>query len=95
MTSIGFVKRGRHIGVREFRENLSKVIKGDTTYFVTEHGKPVRAVLSYKVLLELLEAVEELRDRALIREIALGRKEYQEGGWVPAGRLKKMLREDG
>jgi len=92
MTVMGFVKDGQHIGVRELRENLAKVMKSPRTYFVTDHGKPVRAVLSYPVLLELLEMLEELKDRDLIRDVAQGREEYRSGGWVPANQLKKKLK---
>ncbi|OGX12647.1 MAG: hypothetical protein A2351_02205 [Omnitrophica bacterium RIFOXYB12_FULL_50_7] len=92
MSIVGFVKEGQHIGVREFRENLAQVLKSSRTYFVTDHGKPVRAVLSYPVLLELLEMLEEFKDRNMIREVAQGREEYRVGGWVPASRLKKSLK---
>jgi hypothetical protein len=92
MTVMGFVRDGRHIGVRELRENLARVLRSPQTYFVTDHGKPVRAVLSYPVLLELLEMIEELKDKNLIREVSQGREEYQKGGWVPADRLKKSLK---
>ena len=34
---------------------------------------------------------KELKDKNLIQEVAQGRKEYQEGGWVPASRLKNKL----
>ena len=50
MTMMGLVREGRYIGVRELRENLAQVLKSPRTYFVTDHGKPVRAVLSYPVL---------------------------------------------
>ncbi|MBI4711178.1 MAG: hypothetical protein HY767_01770 [Candidatus Omnitrophica bacterium] len=92
MTVMGLVRGGMHIGVRELRENLAQVLKSPRTYFVTDHGKPVRAVLSYPVLLELLEMLEELKDKNLIREVSQGRDEYQRGGWVPASRLKKSLK---
>lgn len=92
MTPIALVRDGEHIGVRELRENLAKVLKSRKTYFVTEHGKPVRAVLPYEAFLELLEILEELRDKALIREVGEGRKEYREGGWIPGARLRKSLR---
>ena len=92
MSLMGFVREGQHIGVRELRKNLAEVLKSPRTYFVTDHGKPVRAVLSYPVLLELLEMLEEFKDRNLIREVAQGREEYRAGGWVPASRLKKTLK---
>ncbi|OGW82729.1 MAG: hypothetical protein A2Z83_07935 [Omnitrophica bacterium GWA2_52_8] len=73
------------------RTNLAKVLKSRQAYFVTDHGKPVKAMIPYEVLLELLEMLEELKDKNLIQEVAQGRKEYQEGGWVPASRLKNKL----
>ena len=91
MTAIGFVKGGKYVGVRELRTNLAKVLKSRQAYFVTDHGKPVKAMIPYEVLLELLEIMEELKDKTLVQEVAQSRKEYQQGGWVPASRLKKKL----
>ena len=91
MTAIGLVKEGKYVGVRELRGNLSKMLKSRHAYFVTDHGKPVKAMIPYAVLLEILEILEELKDKALIQEVAQGRKEYAAGGWVPASRLKKKL----
>ena len=91
MTAIGFVKEVKFVGARELRTNLAKVLKSRQAYFVTDHGKPVKAMIPYEVLLELLEIVEELKDKALLQEVAQGRREYQEGGWVPASRLKNKL----
>ena len=91
MTAIGFVKEGKYVGVRELRGNLSRMLKSRQSYFVTDHGKPVKAMIPYGILLELLEILEELKDKNLIQEIAQGRKEYREGGWVPASRLKNKL----
>jgi len=92
MTPIGLVREGEHIGVRELRENLSHVLKSRKTYFVTDHGKPVRAVLPYEVFLELLEVLEELKDKKLMQNVAQGREEYQKGGWVPRDRPRKSFR---
>lgn len=91
MTAIGFVREGKYVGVRELRTNLAKVLKSRQAYFVTDHGKPVKAMVPYEVLLELLELLEELKDKTLLHEVAQGRKEYQEGGWIPASRLRKQL----
>ena len=91
MTAIGFVKQGKYVGARELRANLAKALKSRQAYFVTDHGKPVKAIIPYEVLLELLEMLEELKDKNLIQEVAQGRKEYQEGGWVPTSRLKSKL----
>ena len=93
MGVMGFVKDGEHIGVRELRENLARVVKSPKTYFVTDHGKPVRAVVDYGVLLELLDIIEELKDKSLVRDVAQGREEYGKGGFVPVARLKKALKK--
>lgn len=90
---MSLVREGEHIGVRELRENLAKVLKDRKTYFVTDHGKPSKAVLPYEVFLELLEMLEELRDKSLLRDVAQGRKEYKQGGWVPSVRLRKSLHD--
>lgn len=92
MTTAGMLKEGKHIGVRKLRENLSRVLASPKPYFVTDHGKPVSAVLPYEVFLELLEVLEELKDKTLIQEIAQGRKESREGGWVPLSRLRRSLK---
>ena len=91
MTAIGFVKEGKYLGTRELRTNLAKILKSRQAYFVTDHGKPVKAMIPYEVLLELLEILEELKDKALIQEVTQGRKEYAAGGWIPATRLKNKL----
>lgn len=91
MTAIGFVRDGKYVGARELRTNLAKVLKSRQAYFVTDHGKPVKAMIPYETLLELLEIVEELRDKTLIHEVAQGRQEYEKGGWVPAAKLKNKL----
>lgn len=89
--AIRFVREGKYVGVRELRGNLSKMLKSRQAYFVMDHGKPVKAMVPYDVLLELLELLEELKDKTLLQEVAQGRKEYQEGGWLPASRLRKQL----
>lgn len=88
---LGFVKEGKYLGARELRANLAKVLKSRQAYFVTDHGKPVKAMIPYEVLLELLDILEELKDKTLIQEIAQGRKEHEAGGWVPVSRLKNKL----
>ncbi len=91
MSAISLIKKSHYIGTRQLRGSLAKVLKSRDSYFVTDHGKPVKAMIPYEVLLELLDIMEELKDKTLVKEIALGRKEYAEGKSVPVSRLKKML----
>lgn len=91
MSAISLIKKSHYIGTRQLRGSLAKVLKSRDSYFVTDHGKPVKAMIPYEVLLELLEIMDELKDKALLKEISQGREEYKQGSWVPVSRLKKML----
>ena len=92
MAAISLMRQGKYIGVRDLRANLAKVMQSKDAYFVTDHGKPLRAVLNYETLLELLDLVDELKDRELIRAVKESRAEYGKGGWVSVTRLKKKLK---
>lgn len=91
MSALALVQRGEYIGARRLRERLSEVIKSRRPFFVTEHGKPVKAMIAYADFLELLEVVEEFKDHFLVREVAQGRLEYRKGGFKPLSSLKKLL----
>ena len=91
MSALALVQAGEYIGARQLRGRLSEVIKSKKPFFVTEHGKPVKAMISYADFLELLEAVEELKDRFLVREVARGRLEYGKERFKPLSSLKKLL----
>ena len=95
MGALALVRKGEYIGARELRQRLSQVIRSEKPFFVTEHGKPVKVMVSYAAFLELLEAVEELRDNFLVREVAQGRTEYGKGAFKPLGSLKRLLGERG
>jgi antitoxin (DNA-binding transcriptional repressor) of toxin-antitoxin stability system len=92
MSTLAWIQAGEYIGARQLRERLAEVIKSKKPFFVTEHGKPVKAMIPYEELLELLEAAEELKDRFLVREVAQGRLEYRKGDFKPLSQLKKVLR---
>lgn len=83
---------GEYIGIRKLRESLTKVVQNDKkTFFVTSHGKPVKVLLPYGMLLEILEVLDELKDERLIQKIDEAMKEYAKGGWIPINKLKKYL----
>lgn len=88
----GILSKGEYIGIRQLRESLTKVVREDKkTFFVTAHGKPVKALLPYRMLLEILEVVDELKNERLIQKISEARKEYAKGGWVSVSHLRKDL----
>lgn len=58
---------------------------------VLSHGKPVSFLVSYEDMLNLVEALDELKDKKLLGEIKRNRKEYAQGKAVPAERLFKKM----
>jgi prevent-host-death family protein len=91
MSALTLVRAGEYIGARQLRQRLAQVLKSEKPFFVTEHGKPVKVMLPYAKFLDLLEAVDELKDNFLIREVAQCRKEYSAGGFKPVTSLQKLL----
>ncbi len=86
------LEKGKYIGVRALRETLADVVKDNKkTFFLTQRGKPVKAVLPYEMFLELMELLDELKDERLLQRVAEGRKEYKKEGWIPFEKLKKDL----
>lgn len=71
--------KAEHIGIRELREHLSKELKRDAPLIVTEHGTPKKVILSYRDLLELIDVLDEFRDRELLESIQAGRKAIRKG----------------
>ncbi len=95
MGALALVKAGEYIGARQLRQRLAQVMKSEKPFFVTEHGKPVKVMIPYAKFLELLEAVDELKDNFLIREVTQGRREYAAGGFRSAASMQKLLKERG
>jgi hypothetical protein len=58
---------------------------------VLSHGKPVSFLVPYEDMLDLVETLDELKDRKLLGEIEQARKDYAQGQAVPAERLFKKM----
>jgi hypothetical protein len=72
-TSLSLV-RAPHIGVREFKENLSLFLKKNKLLIVTDHGEPTRVVVPYNDMLEILDIIEEINDAEITSLVKEGRK---------------------
>ena len=68
-----------HIGVRELRTNLSRRLKTRKPLVITDHSQPVKVIVPYEDMLELLDILEEINDPKTRRLVALGRKSIKEG----------------
>src|SRR3989338_5033811 len=94
MTVATALLNAKYIGVRELREHLSKRLKGRGAIVVTEHGTPTKVILSYQDVIELIEVLDELQDKAAIQSVQEGRKAVRGGAeGVPVNRLFNQIRE--
>ena len=48
-------------------------------FVVTEHGQPTGVLLPYENILEIVDILDELRDKSTLKDIALGRKSISRG----------------
>ena len=93
MTVVTALLNARHIGVRDLREHLSKRLKEKKAIVVTEHGTPTKVILSYQDIVELIEVLDELQDRAAIQAVRQGREKIKVGAeGIPVGRLFAEVR---
>lgn len=90
--TLDFLK-AKHIGARAFRNRLFEFLKDEEPLIITEHGRPVRVVLSYGEMLELLDIVDELSEQGTIEAVREGRKAIAAGAkGVSAGNLIKKYK---
>ena len=71
--------RARHVGIREFKENISGFFKKRGLLIVTEHGEPTRVVVPYQEMLEMADLMEELNDPQTLALVAEGRRAVRAG----------------
>ena len=91
MSSTNLLRKAKPVNVREAQAQLSKLIRSKLPSMVLSHGKPVSFLVPYEDMLDLVESLEELKDKKLLGEIARARIEYAQGKAVPAERLFKKM----
>jgi len=74
MTAANAILRARNVGVRKFRNKASRFIKSHKILIITEHGKPTAILMPYSDMLNIIDTLDELRDKNAIETIAEGRK---------------------
>ena len=93
MTTLSFLRTAKPVNVREAQARLSQLIKSKSPSMVVSHGKPVSFLVPYEEMLDLVELLDELKDRKLPEEIARARADYAKVKPIPAERLfRKMTR---
>lgn len=92
MTAFTLLQNGEYVGVRELRNSLTHYVHAPKkTYFVTEHGKPKKVLVSYDLFMEMLGLVDEMKDKMLLKMVAESRAAQRKGKSVPLGNLRKEL----
>ncbi len=91
MSSTSLLRNAKPVNVREAQARLSKLIRSKSPSMVLSHGKPVSFLVPYEDMLDLVETLDELKDKKLLGEIARARTEYGKGKAVPTERLFKKL----
>ncbi|MBI4397883.1 MAG: hypothetical protein HY586_02025 [Candidatus Omnitrophica bacterium] len=71
--------KAKHIGIRDLKEHLSKRLKERLPLVITEHGEPVKFILSYQDVLELIDVLDELQDMETLQWIQEGRGAVKKG----------------
>lgn len=91
MGASSLLRKAKPVNVREAQAQLSKLIRSKSPSMVLSHGKPVSFLVPYEDMLDLVETLDELKDKKLLGEIERARGEYAQGKQIPAERLFKKL----
>ena len=91
MSASNLLRKAKPVNVREAQAQLSKLIRSKSPSIVLSHGKPVSFLVPYEDMLDLVDALDELKDKKLLGEVARARTEYVQGKAVPAERLFKKM----
>lgn len=91
MTTASLLRTAKPVNVREAQAKLSRLIRSKSPSMVLSRGKPVSFLIPYDEMLDLLETLDELKDKKLLQEIAQARTEYARGKAVPVERLFRKM----
>lgn len=79
MTFAAMILKAKSVGVRNFRDSASRFIREHKPIVITERGVPEGLLLPYEDVLELVDILDELNDRELVKDIAEGRRAIKAG----------------
>ncbi len=82
--------KAQKIGVRKFRDSISKFIHTHQMFVLTEHGTPTNVLLPYNDALEIVDILDELRDKDTLKAVSSGRASIKRGvKGIPASTVLK------
>ena len=84
-----------HVGVRDLKTNLSKRLKSNRPLVVTDHSQPVKVIIAYEDMLDLLDMLDELTDPDTVKNVLEGRKAIAAGAkGIPVSRTIQKWRKE-
>jgi prevent-host-death family protein len=85
----------KFISLKQLRPNLPKTIKDINMkldrYIVSKRGKPVAVMMSIDDYEGLLETIEILHDKNLVKRLKKAKREIQEGKTISLEELRQKL----
>lgn len=85
--------KSNHIGIRDLKEHLSKLLKKNEPLVITDRGTPVNVILPYSDMLELMDILDELSDLETLQAIQEGRKAIKAGAkGIPVSKLFSKIK---
>jgi len=91
VTTKSILRESKPVNVREAQAGLSRLIKMKKPSLVLSRGKPVSFLVPYEDMLDLLEMLDDLKDKTLLEEISRARTEYIDGKEVSAEKLFRKM----
>ncbi|GEM_PF-619089 len=86
--------RSKHIGAKLFRSRLFHYLKADDSLVITERGEPVRVMINYDKMLDLIDMMDELSDPVTIKAVYDGRRSIARGSrGIAVSRLFSKIRK--
>ena len=79
MTLSSALLNAPHVGVRDLRTHLSRMLRSSKALVVTERGQPKRVILSYAVAVGIAETLVEMDDKALAADVKFAREARSKG----------------
>lgn len=79
MSIANVLLRAKSVGVRNFRDGVSRFIGKHEPFIITERGTPASVLLPYDDVLEIVDVLEELEDKETLKLVAQGRRAIRRG----------------
>jgi PHD/YefM family antitoxin component YafN of YafNO toxin-antitoxin module len=93
MTLATQILKAPHVGTKDLRTHLARNIKSEKPIIITEHGRPKKVMLPYDMMVDLIETLEELQDKGLMKVISEGKEAVARGAeGVPVERSFRKVR---